>query len=229
MKKFAWKLEKLQITSFIFNASNGGNNNCSHLAKYWINTFHVLFAMSNKIVKLWLKKYIIRDTIIVSIFDIKVEKKNTNHNKISSLKNVNSREKEIRLVISMSFKKRTIRNSTDCSRTIKNIVAENPKNLPNINSYLLIGLLNIKKIVFHSISLNSNCDQTNKTHTSQKISIIASQKSTIILLSSQIVSFPNKIEKTINTKAKNKIRYKILFLIISLKVFSAIFNIIIGY
>jgi hypothetical protein len=44
---------------------------------------------------------------------MKVEKKNTNHNKISSLKNVNNREKDIKLVISMSFKKRTIKNSTD--------------------------------------------------------------------------------------------------------------------
>ncbi|MDP2396211.1 MAG: hypothetical protein Q8S84_08230 [bacterium] len=70
--------------------------------------------------------------------------------------------------------------------------------------------------------MNNSCDQTKSTHTNQNISIIANQKSTIILVSSQIVSLPNAIEKTMNTKAKNRIKYKNLFLTISLNVFNAI-------
>ncbi len=38
----ALKSVKLQITSFIFNASKGGNNNCSHLVKYTAIALHVL-------------------------------------------------------------------------------------------------------------------------------------------------------------------------------------------
>lgn len=190
--------------------------------KYTATTFQVLYAISCNILKLWLKKYIIRDTRIVRIFDIKVEKKNTSQSNISNLKNVNSNENAINLVISISFINNTIKKSIDCKNIIKNIVAENQKNLPKINSYLWIGLLSIKNIVFHSISLNNSCDQTKSTHTNQNISIIANQKSTIILVSSQIVSLPNAIEKTMNTKAKNRIKYKNLFLTISLNVFNAI-------
>ena len=159
------------------------------------------------------------------MFDINVDKKKTSDNKISSFKYVNNRENEINLVISISFNKRTDKNKIDCNTIIKNIVHENQKNLPNINSYLLIGLLNIRKIVFHSISLNKSCDHTNNTETSQKTSIIANQKSTIILLSSQIVNCQSAIENIIKTNAKNSIKYKNLFLTISLKVFKAMFNI----
>ena len=140
------------------------------------------------------------------MFDINVEKKNTNHSNISSLKNVNNKEKLIKLVISIPFISNTDKNNIDWSSTIRKIVAENQKNLPNMNSYLFIGLLSIKNIVFHSISLNKSWDHTNNTPTSQNISIIANQKSTIILLSSQIVNFPNNRENIMNTKAKNKIR-----------------------
>ncbi len=176
--------------------------------------------------KLWLTKYIISDTRIVSMFDINVEKKNTSQSNISNLKNVKINENNTNLVISISFINNTIKNNIDCKNIIKNIVAENQKNLPNINSYLFIGLLSIKNIVFHSISLNNNCDHTKSTHTSQNISIIANQKSTMIFESSQIVSLPNAIEKTMNTKAKNNIKYKNLFLTISLNVFNAIFNMV---
>ena len=219
------KLVKLHITSFIFSASKGGNNNCSPLVKYTAIIFPHLLAISISIVKLWLKKYIDKATKIVSMFHINVEKKNTRDSNISNLKNVNNRENDIKLVISIPFKNNTVKNNNDCNSIIKKIVAENQKNLPKINSYLLIGLLKIKKIVFHSISLNSNCDHTNNTDTNQKISIIDNQKSTIILLSSQIVSCPKATEKTMNTKAKNNIKYKNLFLTISLNVFNAIFNI----
>jgi len=158
------------------------------------------------------------------MFDINVEKKNTSDSNISSLNNVNSSEKIIKLVISMPFINKTIKNRIDCRATINATVAEKPKNFPSINSYLLIGLLSIKNIVFHSISLKSNWDHTNNTHTNQNISIIANQKSTITLLSSHIVNFQSATENTINTKAKNRIKYKNLFLVISLKVFSAMFN-----
>jgi hypothetical protein len=59
-------------------------------------------------------------------------------------------------VIAISFITKTSKNKRDCSNIIKKIVQENHTNLPKINSYLLIGLLNIKKIVFHSISLNNS-------------------------------------------------------------------------
>ena len=107
---------------------------------------------------------------------------------------------------------------------MRNIVDEKPRNFHRINSYLFIGFERIRNIVFPSISLNKSWLQTNNTQISQKISIIASPKSTIILLSSPIVSFPSKREKTINTKAKNIIKYKNLFLTISLNVFSAMLN-----
>ena len=184
-----------------------------------------LFAISIIVVKLWLKKYIESVTKIVNIFDINVEKKNTRESNISNLKNVNSNENEINLVISISFNIKTHKNKIDWNSIIKATVHENHKNLPKINSCLLIGLLNIKNIVLPSISLNNSWDHTNKTQTNQKISIIANQKSTIILLSSHIVSLPKAIENIINTNAKNNIKYKNLFLTISLNVFNAMFNI----
>jgi len=69
---------------------------------------------------------------------------------------VNSRAKSIKLVISISLIKRTIRNNIDCKNTIRNIVAENHRNFQSINSYLFIGLDKIKNIVFQSISLKSS-------------------------------------------------------------------------
>lgn len=129
------------------------------------------------------------------------------------------------LVISISLINTTAKNNIDCNKIIEKIQRENPKNFQIINSYLLIGFDKIKKIVFPSISLKSNWLHTNKTLKNQNISIIASQKSTIILLSSQIVNFHKETEKIIKTKAKKIIKYKNLFLIISLNVFNAIFNI----
>ena len=160
------------------------------------------------------------------MFDINVEKKKTSQRDISSFKNVATREKLIKLVISISFINKTIKNNIDWNNIIKNIVAEKPSNFHKINSYLFIGLLRIKKIVLPSISLKSSWEPTKSTHTNQNISIIASQKSTIILLSSQIVNFQRDIEKSMKIKAKNNIKYKNLFLTISLKVLIAILNII---
>lgn len=185
-----------------------------------------LLTISKIIEKLWLKKYIISVTSIVSIFDINVEKKNTSQSVISNFNNVKISEKTIKLVTAISFNKSTSKNNIDWNNIIKKIVQENQRSFHNINSYLFIGLLNIKNIVFHSTSLKSNWEPTNNTQTSQNISIIASQKSTIILLSSHIVNVQREIENIIKIKAKNKIRYKNLFLTISLKVLSAIFNIV---
>ena len=103
--------------------------------------------------------------------------------------------------------------------------AENQKNFQSINSYLFIGLESIKNIVLPSISLKRSWLQTNKTPTIQKISIIDNQKSTIILSSSHIVNFQRDIEKIIKTKAKKSIKYKNLFLTISLKVLIVMFSI----
>ena len=93
-----------------------------------------------------------------------------------------------------------------------------------MNSYLFMGLLRIKNIVFHSTSLNKSWLHINTTHISQKISIIDNQKSTIILESSHIVNFHNVTENAININAKNKIIYKYLFLIISLNVLIAMLS-----
>gem|GEM_PF-5255365 len=82
------------------------------------------------------------------------------------------------------------------------MVAENHKNFQRINSYLLIGFERMRNIVFHSISLYRSCVPVKSTPTRPNISIIASPKSTIILSSSQMVSFPNQIENIMNIKAK---------------------------
>lgn len=161
------------------------------------------------------------------MLDIKVEKKKTKANTISSFKNTLNSDQIINEVIFTSLKNKTIKNNIDWKRIISNIVREKPNIFQIINSYLFIGLLSIKKIVFHSTSLNKSWLQTKSTHTSQKISIIANQKSTITLESSQIVNFHKTTEKSIKIKAKNKIIYKNLFLTISLKVLIAIFNIFI--
>ncbi len=126
----------------------------------------------------------------------------------------------------MFLNKRTPKNKSDWSTTIRRMVKENPKNFPRIKSCLLMGLLRIKKIVFPSISRNSSWLPTNNTPTIPNISIIASPKSTITLLSSPIESFPIAKENRIKIKAKNKIRYKNLFLTISLNVLSAMLNMV---
>lgn len=150
-------------------------------------------------------------------------KKKTIDRVISSLRKVKNKENIIRWSILIDLNNKTIKNSKDWKNIIKKIVIENHTNFQSINSYLFIGLLKIRNIVLPSISLKRSWLQTNKTQTNQKTSIIASQKSTITLSSSQIVSFQREIENKINTKAKKSIKYKNLFLIISLKVFNAIF------
>ena len=159
------------------------------------------------------------------MFDIKVDKKKTRASIISSFKKVFIIDQIMRELISIPWKNSTPKNNIVCAKTSKNIMKENPRIFPKINSYLLIGFERIKNIVFHSTSLNKSWLHTNKTHRSQKTSIIASQKSTIILLLSQIVSFPKVMENIMKMKPKNKIIYRYLFLIISLKVFRAMFNI----
>jgi len=163
---------------------------------------------------------------MVNILDIKVDKNKTIQISTINFKNMKKRDIKIKKSIQIHLKYKTHRYRIDCKNVIRKIISENQTNLPRINSHLLIGLLNIKKIVFHSISLNKSWLQTNKTQTNQNISIIEIPKSTITLSSSQIVSFHKEIEKVISKNAKTKIKYKNLFLIISLKVFSAIFNIL---
>ena len=72
----------------------------------------------------------------------------------------------------------------------------------------------------------NNCDPTNRTQIKPNNSIIASQKSTIIFSSFPKVNFHKAIENKINTKAKNRIKYKNLFLTISLNVLMAMLNMI---
>ncbi len=226
IKKFISNFEKVHIKSFVFNASNGGNKSCKILAQTSKKVIFVLNTKSRSKLKLWLTKYIIIDTIIVKIFDIKVDKNKTIQTKITSFKNIKIKEKSIKISISIHLKYKTIKYKIDCKNVIRNITLENPKNFPKINSYLLIGFDKIRKIVFHSISLNKSWLHTNKTPTKPNISIIAIQKSVTTFWSSQIVSFPREIEKIINKKAKTKIKYKNLFLTISLNVFNAMFNIL---
>jgi len=157
--------------------------------------------------------------------DINVDRNKTIQSKISSLTKVKNNDNSISFSIAIHLNNKTQIYKIDCKKTIKKITKLNHKNFHKINSYLFIGLDKIKKIVFQSTSLNKSWLQTNKTQTSQNTSIIASQKSIITLLSSQIVSFQREIEKIISKNANTKIKYKNLFLTISLNVFSAIFNI----
>jgi hypothetical protein len=161
----------------------------------------------------------------VKIFDINVDKKKTIARTISNFKKVFIIDQIISLSITIHCNKSIVKNTIDSNKTIRKIINENHKIFPKINSYLLIGLDKIKKIVFQSTSLKSNWLQTNNTQSNQKISIIDKPKSTIILLFCHIVNFHRSIEKIIKTKEKNTIIYKYLFLIISLKVFNAMFNI----
>ena len=158
------------------------------------------------------------------MFDINVEKKKTSANNVSIFRKVNHIENRTIFVISTSFINNTPRKSNHWIKIMSEIVAENPRNFHIINSYLLMGFDNIRKMVFPSISLKSNWLPTNKTHSNEKISIIASQKSVTTFVSSPIVSFPNSIENAINANANTRMRYRNLFLIISLKVFNAMLN-----
>lgn len=104
---------------------------------------------------------------------------------------------KIKFVISIFLKKSKLKKIIHSIKIIKKIAKENHKNFHKIKSFLQIGLLKIRKIVFHSISLKSNWLQINKIEISQKNSIIDNQKSIIILLVSQIVNFESKIDKNI--------------------------------
>lgn len=203
MKYIASKSLKLPIISFVLSAFIGGNNNSKALIKNIATSFLNLLIKSNKIEKLCQRKYITIETSIVNILDINVEKKKTSDKSISNFKNVKNKDITIRKVISISLKNKTNKNNNDCIAIIIAIINEKPKNFQIINSYLLIGFDIIRKIVFHSISLKRSWLQTNKTQISQNISIIASQKSTIILLSSHRVKLQRDIENIINKKAKN--------------------------
>jgi hypothetical protein len=109
---------------------------------------------------------------------------------------------------------------------MRNILAENQKNFPSIKSCRFIGLESMRKMVFHSISLKRSWLQTNRTQISQKTSIIDKPKSTITFSDSQMVSLPRARENRVNIPAKKTIRYKNLFLTISLNVLRAILNIL---
>lgn len=159
------------------------------------------------------------------MLDIKVDKNITIARVISNFKNINKSDIISKNSICIELKYNTNKYNIDCKNVIRNIIKENHKNFHKINSYLFIGFESIKNIVLPSISLKSNWLHTNKTHISQNISIIAIQKSRITFWLSHIVSLPKAREKTIKTKAKNIIKYKNLFLTISLKVLNAIFNI----
>jgi hypothetical protein len=150
-------------------------------------------------------RYTITETSMVSIFDIKVEKKKTRARRISSLKTVKRREKSIIWVISISFKIKTQRKTKDWRKRIRIIANENQINFQRRNSYRAIGFERIRKIVFPSTSLKRSWLQTKRTPIIPKNSIIPSPKSTITFLSSQMVSFPRAREKTIKIKAKNTI------------------------
>lgn len=209
----------------MFKASKGGNKSWIKDAiltktRYWNDSNKEI-----KILKLWLIKYTIIVIIIVNIGEINVEKNNTNPIRIKSFNTIKKRENNTKISIGIFFKNKTQRNKSDCKKVIIKITPANHKNFHTINSYLWIGLLKIKKIVFHSISLNKSWLPTNKTQIIPKISMSAIQKSKITLSDSPIVSFHKETERIIKSNAKTRIRYKNLFLIISFKVLTAIFHI----
>lgn len=153
MKKLFEKLLNPQITSFIFNAQSGGKSSSNHLIKFIKISLLNLENISKIVEKLCPIKYTVKEIKIVNIFDIKVEKKNTKESNISNLKKVKISDQIINLVISISLKYKTHKKSNDWNNIISKIVELNHKNFQKIKSYLLIGLLKIKNIVFHSISL----------------------------------------------------------------------------
>lgn len=206
-------------------ASRGGNMICNILEKYMKKVFSSLIARSMTRLTECPSKYISRAVRIVSILLIKVERKSTIESNISILKKVKRRENKIISSICIPLDKSTQAKKTDWSNNMRNMTIEKPKNLPKIKSNLVIGLDNIRKIVFHSISLNSSWLPTKRTHMIPNISIIPSQKSTIILFSSHIARLPSIMENKIKRIAKKIIKYKNLFLTISLKVLMAMFSI----
>ena len=131
----------------------------------------------------------------------------------------------MRYVRVISWNNNTPKNKTAWAKIIRQMVRENQRYFQSIKSCLLKGFERIKKIVFPSTSLKRSWLPTNKTQIIQNISIIASQKSTMTFSHSPIVSFPSASENIINIQAKKSIRYKNLFLTISLNVFFAILNI----
>lgn len=217
------KLVNVPITSLILSASNGGKSKLNILIAYTPIWLSVAFTKSMRREKLWPSKYTITVTKTVSIVDINVEKKNTSPRVISSLRKVNRSENSIIASRGIDFAKHTHKNTSDWKRSMTPITHVNQRNFPRIKSHLLIGFERIRKIVFPSISLNSSWLQTNSTVISPNISIIASQKSTITLLFSHRDNCPSAIEKRVKIIAKKTITYKSLFLMISLKVFCAIF------
>jgi len=219
------KSVKVPITSFMFMAHNGGNIDCTATVVFTRSALSVRHTISIISVKLCEMRYTITETRIVRICDIKLEKKNTSARSISNFRKVNNNDHNIRWVMTTPSNHNTAKNKSACNNTMRPIVAEKPKNFPRINSYRAIGLESIKKIVFHSISLNKSWDPTNSTQIIPKVSIMASQKSTTTFSLSQSVSCPRLRENNKNIKAKNKIIYKNLFRTISLNVFIAIFNI----
>ena len=108
----------------------------------------------------------------------------------------------IRFVISIFCKNNINKYKIHWKILIKKITIENHTNFQIIKSFLFIGLLKIKKIVFHSISLKSSWLHMKRTQINQKTSIIDNQKSIVILLVSQIVSFDNAKDKKINKTQK---------------------------
>lgn len=143
--------------------------------------------------------------IIVIKLHIKLEKKNTKASIISSFRKIFNKDQNTKLEISIHWKKSIHKKSKLSKKVMKNITLEKPKNFQIIKSFLFIGLLKIKKIVFHSISLNKSWLQINKIQISQKISIIDNQKSIIILFVSQIVNSANKRENKIKINQKKTI------------------------
>lgn len=213
------------MTSFIFNASRGGKISWNIRIQFTKNISCIFTKRSKIREKLCAIRYTIKLTIIVIIVLINVEKKNTIARRISSLKKVNKSDQTISQLIGIDWNNKTKRNKRDWKKTIRNILAENPKNFHKIKSCLFIGFERIRNIVFHSISLNNSWLPTKRTPMSPKTSIIERPKSTITLSPSPMVSFPRANEKIINTQAKKTMRYKNLFRTISFKVFKAIFNI----
>lgn len=217
---------KLPITSLIFKACIGGNITWKILTACSIMLSWNFTNRSNISEKLCDIIYTIRLTIIVIMLLINVEKKKTIASSISSFKKVKNNAHRIRCVIPIPLRSNTHKNNNAWKITIKAIVPEKPKNFPRIKSCLLIGLESMRNIVFPSTSLNNNWLPTNNTQIRPKTSIIPRPKSTITFSLWPIVNSQRAIENRINTKAKNKIKYKNLFLTISLKVFLAIFSIV---
>lgn len=210
----------------MFKAWSGGNTSWNIFTKRRAKLSCIFKNISKRSEKLCEIIYTIKLIRIVIILPINVEKKNTIERSISSFKKVNNRAHTIRCVISISLKNNIKRNRIDWKNIIKAIAPEKPKNFPRMKSCRLIGLLKIRKIVFPSTSLKRSWLPTNNIPISPKISIIPNPKSTITFSLSPIVRLPRAKENNIKINAKKRMRYKNLFLTISLKVFIAMFNMV---